>query len=100
MNAKRFGSPTADALERLRARISPAPSLTKKASAFGLSMTWKRSPDKHTGVEEEGYRGLERQSKVREIMRRMWFERGDDEEDGDEISVSGSGSSRRGSGPG
>jgi hypothetical protein len=97
VNAKRFGSPTADALERLRARISPAPSLTKKSSAFGLSMTWKRSPDKHTGVEDEGYRGLERRSKVREIMRRMWFERGDEDEDGDEISVGGS--SRRGSGP-
>jgi hypothetical protein len=78
-NAKRFGNPIADAISRLRARAQPAsnPSLAKKSSAFGLSMTWKRSPDKLGERRETNTAALfddEGRSKLREAMRRMWFD--------------------------
>jgi hypothetical protein len=62
-------------------------------------MTWKRSPDKDAqtprGETGDVFAG-ERQSKVREVMRRMWFEGVDaGEEEDDEITVKGS---RRGDG--
>ena len=86
-NARRFGDPTADAITRLQDRVAPTPigtttskqGLTKKQSAFGLSMSWKRSPDKLDSrtrskiVEDDVFRG-ERRSKVREVMRRLWFD--------------------------
>jgi hypothetical protein len=83
VNARRFGDPTGHALARLRNRINPTTSqsgLAKKQSAFGLSMSWKRSPDKHEGraridgVGGDGIFGGEKRSKVREVMRRLWFD--------------------------
>ena len=111
-NAKRFGDPTGDAIRRLQDRINPSKqSLAKKQSAFGLSLAWKRSPGKfeeggRTRVDHGELFGGERKSKVREIMRRLWFdeidvndvlgERDDDGEDGEE-QVTLKGSRRRGS---
>lgn len=112
-NAKRFGDPTADAITRLQGRVAPTPiesttpkqGLTKKQSAFGLSMSWKRSPDtpdpraRGQIVKDEIFRG-ERRSKVREVMRRLWLDEGDvadvmgfggaEDDDTDEVTVRGS----------
>lgn len=106
INAKRFGDPTGDAIRRLQDRINPSKnSLAKKQSAFGLSMAWKRSPDKHEGGRTRVDHGElfegERKSKVREIMRRLWFdevdvqdvsgERDDEGDEGDEqVTLKGS----------
>ena len=113
VNAKRFGDPTGDAIARLRDRINPRKQgLAKKQSAFGLSMAWKRSPDKYeeggrARVDGEGLFGGERKSKVREIMRRLWFDeidvndvlggRDDDGDDDGEEQITLKGSRRRGS---
>jgi len=107
VNAKRFGDPTGEAIARLRDRINPQKQgLAKKQSAFGLSMAWKRPPDKYEDrarVDEEGMFG-ERRSKFKEIMRRLWFDeidvsdlegRDDDAEDGEE-QLTLQGSRRRG----
>ena len=107
-NAKRFGNPISDALQRLQERVNPVSSskgLTKKQSAFGLNVAWKRSPDKveaatsSTGhrprvdLEEDGLFAGERKSKVKEVMRKLWYEEvdisktGDENDDGDETLV-------------
>lgn len=114
INAKRFGDPTGDAVARLRDRVNPGRqgSLAKKQSAFGLSMAWKRSPDKHheggrARVDGDDVFGGERKSKVREIIRRLWFDEidvsdvmgggmDDDADDGEE-QVTLKSSRRRGS---
>ena len=102
VNARKFGDPTADAIARLQDRVAPTltgttaskQGLTKKQSAFGLSMSWKRSPV----VEDDVFRG-ERRSKVREVMRRLWFDDvdvadamglGAEDDDADEVTVRGS----------
>ena len=105
VNARRFGDPTADAIARLRERSSTTTvsastakqGLTKKGSAFGLSMSWKRSPDKNDGVvaggrsraridveEEDVFGRDERRSRVRDLMRQMWFDEVDGAGTGDE----------------
>ena len=114
VNARRFGDPTADAIARLGrvdhvARLRERSStttvsastakqgLTKKGSAFGLSMSWKRSPDKNDGVvaggrsraridveEEDVFGRDERRSRVRDLMRQMWFDEVDGAGTGDE----------------
>ena len=79
-NVRRFGDPTADALERLRSRTVPSATKRadsiKKQSTFGL-YTWRRSPDKlgvqRVSEENEVFTG-ERKSKVEELMRRLWFD--------------------------
>jgi hypothetical protein len=120
-NAKRFGDPTADAIARLRHRIMPATHRTppkqelhKKQSAFGLNVSWKRSPDKRDSASrtrprvdvDDGIFGGERKSKVREVMRQLWFDEVDVtdvtgmtsqyEDDGDDIGIRGSRARRSG----
>ena len=113
VNAKRFGDPTADAIARLQDRVTPTrigsttpkQGLPKKQSAFGLSMSWKRSPDKpdsrtRENIVEDDVFGGERRSKVREVMRRLWLDEGDvadvmglggaEDDDADELIVRGS----------
>lgn len=79
-NARRFGDPTADAIERLRSRTVPPATKradsAKKQSTFGL-YTWRRSPDKvgvQRGPEENEVFTGERKSKIEELMRRLWFD--------------------------
>lgn len=108
-NARRFGDPVTDALTRLQDRMNPSSftstsgtpkqGLTKKQSAF--SMSWKRSPDK--GDNRRGGNVIdddvlgddgERRSKVRDVMKKLWFDDVDvadvmglDDDDGDEVSI-------------
>lgn len=117
-NARRFGDPVTDALKRLQMRMNPTqPSLNKKSSTFGLSVSWKRSPEKEGRARvdvEDGVFGGEGRSRVREIMRRLWFdevELGDvgreevgkagsvesDDEDGEEVRLGRGFRGRRGS---
>jgi hypothetical protein len=117
INARRFGDPTGDALARLATRINPTmsqPGLTKKQSAFDLStIPWKRSSDKSDSGRMRGneagedgvFRG-EQRSKIREVMRQLWFDEIDvmdvgarsfDDEDEVRVAV-GSSRARRGSG--
>jgi hypothetical protein len=102
INARRFGDPTTDAIARLRERTSTTPvsstpkqGLSKKGSGFGLSISWKRSPDKNDGgvggsharvdVEEDNVFGRDtRRSRVRDLMRQMWFDEVDTGGMGDE----------------
>ena len=117
-NARRFGDPVGDAVKRLQKRVNPATlseGLNKKSSTFGLSVSWKRSPDRlesrgRTRVNvEDGVFGGEGRSRVREVMRRLWFDEvdvadvddgtgrsSDDDEDDDEAEVRIAGSGFRG----
>jgi hypothetical protein len=85
INTRRFGDPTGDALTRLSTRINPTtsqPGSTKKQSAFDLSsVPWKRSSDKLDSgrirgdeAGEGGVFGGEQRSKIREVMRQLWFD--------------------------
>ena len=87
VNAKRFGDPTADAIARLQDRVALTPigstttkhGLTKKQSPFGLTMSWKQLPDKlvsrtRGNIVEDDVFGGERSSKIRDVMRRLWFD--------------------------
>jgi hypothetical protein len=110
-NARRFGDPVGDALKRLQERVNPSSTstLNKKSSTFGLSVSWKRSPDKHEGRArvdvEDGVFGGEGKSRVREVMRRLWFDEAEigdvgdgsvrrqesDEDDDEDVRISGRG---------
>lgn len=95
VNARRFGDPTAAAICRLRERIGLVPSppteipsgqtLLKKQSTFGLSMAWKRSPDKSgvtssqpppgkRSVDRDDVFGIVNRGKVKELARQLWFD--------------------------
>jgi hypothetical protein len=95
VNARRFGDPTADAICRLRERIGLVPSppteipsgqtLAKKQSTFGLSMAWKRSPDKpgapssqpppgKRSVGNDDVFGMVNRGKVKDFVRQLWFD--------------------------
>ena len=101
VNARRFGDPATDAISRLRERIGHLPAsqhvsfsssewqtLAKKSSAFGLSMAWKRSPDKSaassasnptstkSSLGDEMF-GVADREKVKEIIKKLWFDEAD-----------------------
>ena len=100
VNARRFGDPTADAISRLHERIGPLSAyqrhslrldsrgLAKKQSAFGLGMTWKRSPGKSgpsppsnptstkNDLGDEMF-GVVDRGKVKEITKRLWYHEAD-----------------------
>src|SRR5204862_7197418 len=94
---------TAKALVRLQSRIDPTGTgntdFSKNQSSFGLGVSWKRSPDKLDSITRTKSRGFggdvfgsrggngEKQSKVREVMRQLWF----DEVDFSELTELGGG---------
>jgi hypothetical protein len=94
-NVKKFGSPTSDALRRLRDisffnrfykpnnTNTNSNRLRKSQSAFGLTMSWKSPASKsdlgsfENDSTEVGYKSVpeeERSEKLHEIMRKLWNE--------------------------